>query len=159
MPIPFRRDFPAAQVRAAAGNTKGGTRGEAAKADGMTRQIVRDWVLKFNAHGPVGLIDRKAPGQPSRLDATHRAALVGQIESGSTAAIQGVIAHEARRATFGRTVVDRRPPDMVLSRPVSDRGGIPAGRRQSESNGYPRERVSDTSPGASRGLSGSKGSV
>ena len=69
----------------------GGTRGEAVKAGGVTRQIVRDWVLKFNTHGPVGLIDRKAPGQPSRLDATHRAALVGQIESGPSAAIHGVV--------------------------------------------------------------------
>ena len=29
----------------------------------------------FNTSGPDGLIDRKAPGQPSRLNATHRAAL------------------------------------------------------------------------------------
>jgi hypothetical protein len=28
----------------------------------VTLQIVRDWVLKFNADGPDGLIDRKAPG-------------------------------------------------------------------------------------------------
>jgi hypothetical protein len=32
----------------------------------VTLQIVRDWVLKLNAHGPDGLIDRKPPGQPSR---------------------------------------------------------------------------------------------
>jgi transposase len=38
-------------------------RGEAAKIGGVTLQIVRDWVLKFNAHGPDGLIDRKPPGQ------------------------------------------------------------------------------------------------
>ncbi len=34
---------------------------------GDTLQIVQDWVLKLNAHGPEGLLDRKAPGQPSRL--------------------------------------------------------------------------------------------
>jgi transposase len=40
-----------------------GARGaEAARIGGVTVQIIRDWVLKFNAHGPDGLIDRKAPG-------------------------------------------------------------------------------------------------
>jgi hypothetical protein len=37
------------------------TRSEAAKIGGVTLQIVRDWVVKFNARGPEGLIDRKAP--------------------------------------------------------------------------------------------------
>jgi transposase len=37
----------------------GATRTEAAKIGGVTLQIIRDWVLKFNAHGPDGLIDRK----------------------------------------------------------------------------------------------------
>jgi hypothetical protein len=31
--------------------------------------------MKFNAGGPDGLIDRKAPGQPSKLTEAHRAAL------------------------------------------------------------------------------------
>ena len=57
----------------------------------MTLQIVRDWVLRFNAEGPDGLIDRKAPGQPSRLDDTHRAALAAAIESGPTPALHGVV--------------------------------------------------------------------
>jgi hypothetical protein len=30
----------------------------------------------FNAHDPGGLIDKKAPGQPSKLEDAHRAALV-----------------------------------------------------------------------------------
>ena len=49
------------------------TRTEAAKISGRTLHIVRDRVLKFNAHGPAGLIDRKAPGQAPRLNDTHRA--------------------------------------------------------------------------------------
>jgi transposase len=57
----------------------------------VTLQIVRDWVMKFNAHGPDGLIDRKAPGQPSRLNDTHRTALAAVIESGPTPAIHGVV--------------------------------------------------------------------
>lgn len=39
-------------------------------------------MVKFNATGPAGLIDRKAYGQPPRLNDTHRAALVNMIESG-----------------------------------------------------------------------------
>ncbi len=71
--------------------TKGATRTEAAKIGGVTLQIVRDWVLKFNAHGPDGLIDRKPPGQPPRLNDTHRAALAAIIESGPIPAIHGVV--------------------------------------------------------------------
>ena len=41
----------------------GASRTEAAKIGGVTLQIVRDWVMKFNAHGPGGLIDCKPPGQ------------------------------------------------------------------------------------------------
>jgi hypothetical protein len=33
----------------------------------VTVQIVCDWVKKFNAHGPEGLINRKAPGKPPTL--------------------------------------------------------------------------------------------
>ena len=69
----------------------GATRTEAAKIGGVTLQVIRDWLLKFNAHGPGGLIDRKAPGQPSRLNDRRRAALAAIIESGPTPAIHGVV--------------------------------------------------------------------
>jgi transposase len=107
MPIALRCDFDAARVRSAAKRSKdgpqarrllalaaiyeGATRTEAAKIGGVTLQIVRDWVLKFNAHGPDGLIDRKAPGQPPRLNDAHRAALAAIIESGPIPAIHGVV--------------------------------------------------------------------
>jgi transposase len=52
----------------------------------VTLQVVRDWVLRFNAHGPEGLIDRKAPGQPSRLNDGHRTALAAMVESGPISA-------------------------------------------------------------------------
>jgi len=69
----------------------GATRAEAAEIGGVTRQIVRDWVVKFNADGPDGLLDRKQPGQPSRLNDTHRAALAAIVESGPVPAIHGVV--------------------------------------------------------------------
>jgi len=64
---------------------------EAAEVGDVTLQVVRDWVLRFNAHGPEGLIDRKAPGQPSRLNDDHRAALAAMVESGPIPAVHGVV--------------------------------------------------------------------
>src|SRR5215813_4675389 len=107
MPVVLRSDFDAARVREAARESKharqvrrllalaaiydGATRTQAAAVGGVTLQIVRDWVLKFNARGPEGLIDRKAPGQAPRLDDRHRVALVAMIESGPIPAIHGVV--------------------------------------------------------------------
>ncbi len=107
MPIPLRGDYDAEMVRAAAKRSKdgpqarrllalaavyeGATRTEAAKIGGVTLQIIRDWVMKFNAHGPDGLIDRKPPGQAPRLNGAHRAALAAIIESGPIPAVHGVV--------------------------------------------------------------------
>jgi len=105
--IGLREDFDAKALRALAKRAKdgsqarrllalaaiysGATRGEAAKIGGVTLQIVRDWVLRFNALGPEGLVDRKAPGQPSRLSDEHRAALARIVEEGPTPVIHGVV--------------------------------------------------------------------
>ena len=70
---------------------EGASRTEAARIGGVTLQIVRDWVLKFNAQGPEGLIDRKAPGQAPQLNEAHRAALAAMLESGPMPAIHGVV--------------------------------------------------------------------
>jgi len=69
----------------------GASRTLAAQAGGVTLQVVRDWVLRFNAGGPEGLVDRKAPGQPARLRAAHRAALVAMVENGPIPAVHGVV--------------------------------------------------------------------
>jgi hypothetical protein len=45
-------------------------------------QIIRDWVVRFNARGPDGLLDGKSPGQPSKLNDARRQAIVRMIESG-----------------------------------------------------------------------------
>jgi transposase len=107
MPVPLRSDFDAVQLRVIARKAKdgpqarrllalaavyeGATRIAAAKIGGVTLQIVRDWVMKFNAHGPDGLINKKAPGQPSKLKNIHRAALAKIIEEGPIPAIHGVV--------------------------------------------------------------------
>jgi transposase len=107
MATPLRSDFDASQFRAVARKTtnapqarrllalaavyEGASRTEAARIGGVTLQIVRDWVLKFNAHGPDGLINGKPPGQPSRLTDAHRSALAAMIESGPLPAVHGVV--------------------------------------------------------------------
>jgi transposase len=105
--ISLRDDYDAGALRAAAKRSKdgpqarrllalaaiydGARRTDAAKIGGVGLQVVRDWVLKFNAHGPDGLIDRKAPGQPPRLNEEHRGALAAILESGPIAAVHGVV--------------------------------------------------------------------
>ena len=105
--ISLRDDYDAGALRAAAKRSKdgpqarrllalaaiydGAMRTDAAKIGGVGLQVVRDWVLKFNAHGPDGLIDRKAPGQPPRLNDAHRGALAAILESGPIAAVHGVV--------------------------------------------------------------------
>ena len=77
-PIPLRLDFDATQLRSLAKKSKdglqarrllalaavydGATRTEAAKIGGVGLQIIRDWVIWFNAHGPDGLLDGKIAG-------------------------------------------------------------------------------------------------
>src|SRR5215217_2899841 len=69
----------------------GQPRSEAARIGCVTLQSVRDWVLRFNAQGPAGLINGKASGRRAILNETQRAALQGIIEQGPIAAIHGVV--------------------------------------------------------------------
>ena len=69
----------------------GGSRTAAARIGGVGLQIVRDWVVRFNARGLDGLLDGKAPGKRSLLDDAQRRALVGIVESGPIPAIHGVV--------------------------------------------------------------------
>ena len=107
MAIALRADFDATILRAIARQSKdaaqtrrllalaaiydGATRTQAAELGGVTLQIVRDWVVRFNAEGPEELVSRKAPGQPSKLNDAHRAALVQMLESGPVPAAHGVV--------------------------------------------------------------------
>ena len=57
----------------------GGSRSNAGRIGGVGLQMIRDWVLRFNAKGPDGLKVGKAPGQPSRLKDEHRRALIQMV--------------------------------------------------------------------------------
>ena len=107
MPMPLREDFDVASLRALAKRSKdgaqtrrllalaaiydGATRTQAAELGGVTVQIVRDWVVKFNAQGAGGLVNGKSPGQPTRLDAGQRAALARKIGDGPIPAVDEVV--------------------------------------------------------------------
>ncbi len=69
----------------------GGSRSDAARIGGVGLQIVRDWVVRFNARGPDGLLDGKAPGPRSKLDDAQRQALVETVERGPVPAAHGVV--------------------------------------------------------------------
>ena len=69
----------------------GGARSDAARVGGVGLQVIRDWVLRFNAHGPDGLVDRKRPGKSPILEKEQRRALADIVESGPMPAIHGVV--------------------------------------------------------------------
>jgi transposase len=99
IPVTLRPDYDAVRLRQLARRSKdapqtrrllalaviyeGGSRTQAAEIGGVGLQTVRDWVLRFNTHGPDRLLDGKAPGQPSILSE--------MIESGPTPAVHGVV--------------------------------------------------------------------
>jgi transposase len=98
MRVPLRADFDAVGVRGLARKSRSGAqarrllavaaiydgaaRTQAAEIAGATLQIIRDWVVKFNASGPGGPIDRKALGRAPHLSEEHREALAAMIEAG-----------------------------------------------------------------------------
>src|SRR5215211_8678868 len=95
--IALRPDYDAAQLWALAKATRdagqsrrllalaeiydGGSRTRAARIGGVGLQTVRDWVVRFNARGPAGLIDGKAPGGPPERH-SHRAVVAGRGAGG-----------------------------------------------------------------------------
>jgi putative transposase len=65
---------------------------EAAAAIGaMDRQTLRDWAHRFNAKGPEGLINTKAPGPAPKLSPEQKQELKRIVESKPDPAIDGVV--------------------------------------------------------------------
>ena len=99
--VRLREDFSADELRALARCSKdvsqnrrllalaaireGKDRTEAAKAGGMDRQTLRDWVHRFNASGPEGLFDHRTDGpkvrHPTRDHHINRYAKLGSYRS------------------------------------------------------------------------------
>jgi len=105
--IAVRTDYPSKELRRLAARVKdaaqarrllaiaavldGHSRAEAARIGGMDRQTLRDWVIRFNEQGPVGLVNKPSPGGPSKLNDEHKAFLVRIVEDGPMPAIHGVV--------------------------------------------------------------------
>jgi transposase len=47
--------------------------------------------MRFNTHGPEGLVGGKAPGNVCKLSVHHREALLALVESGPIPAVHGVV--------------------------------------------------------------------
>lgn len=74
-----------AQVRrlmALAAVADGKRRAEAAAIGLMDRQTLRDWVVRFNAKGAEGLIDKTSPGRPPKLTPAQKQELRQVVEDG-----------------------------------------------------------------------------
>jgi transposase len=70
---------------------EGFSREEAARAAGMDRQTLRDWVHRYNAEGLGGLSDRRRPGPRPRLTPEQEAELVTAVERGPDPERDGVV--------------------------------------------------------------------
>ncbi len=96
--VRMRTDFSAGELRRLASATKkanqsrrllsiaavleGMSRADAARAAGIERQSLRDAVLRFNAEGLSGLVDRPYGRRPERLSEGEQAVLVNRILRG-----------------------------------------------------------------------------
>jgi transposase len=119
--VKLRTDFSAKELRRLAAGTKnvnqsrrllllaavldGMNRTEAARIGGMDRQTLRDWVHRFNEHGPDGLKNSWSMGKPSRLSAAQQAKVAELVETGPDRAVHGVV--RWRRVDLQRVIAER----------------------------------------------------
>ena len=106
-PVPLRPDFDAPRLRALARRSwdpdqtrrllalaaiyEGASRSEAARIGCVTLQIVRDWVVRFNARGPQGLVTGRAPGSRPLLNRIQRQELQRIVDHGPIPSVHGVV--------------------------------------------------------------------
>jgi transposase len=84
----------------------GHSREEAARAGGMDRQTLRDWVIRYNAAGLAGLSDRmEGRGAKRRLTPAQEAELADLVRQGPDLAEHGVV--RWRRADLSRVIAER----------------------------------------------------
>ena len=83
----------------------GMSRADAARIGGMDRQTLRDWVHRFNAAGPQGLLDNWSKGRPSRLSAAQQAELAAMVDAGPDREKDGVV--RWRRIDLQRVIKER----------------------------------------------------
>jgi transposase len=72
----------ARRLLALANALSGMSRAEAARSAGMDRQTLRDWVIRYNAHGVAGLTDNWQGGRPPMLTLDEQAELLAAVMAG-----------------------------------------------------------------------------
>lgn len=70
---------------------EGASRTAAARAVGMDRQTLRDWVIRYNEEGVAGLCDRPRPGRPGQLSDGQLAELARLVEAGPDIKVHRVV--------------------------------------------------------------------
>ena len=70
------------RLLAIANALSGMNRADAANSAGMDRQTLRDWVIRYNAHGVAGLCDQKSSGRPPMLTLDEQADLLAIVMAG-----------------------------------------------------------------------------
>jgi transposase len=86
------RDAKAARRMLALGLVlEGSSREAAARAAGMDRQTLRDWVHRYNEEGLAGLRDRARSGRRPRLTPEQEAELATAVERGPDPDREGVV--------------------------------------------------------------------
>ena len=119
--VRLREDYSAKELRALARRSKdvnqrrrllslaavrdGMDRGSAAKIGGMDRQTLRDWVHRFNASGPQGLIDNWTEGPKPRLSEQQLTQFAQIVEAGPDREEDGVV--RWRRIDLKRVIAER----------------------------------------------------
>jgi transposase len=119
--VKIRSDFTPSELRKLASGSKhanqsrrllslaavleGRSREEAARIGGMDRQTLRDWVHRFNEHGPDGLKDDWYKGPSAWLTAEQLSALAQIVETGPDRARDGVV--RWRRSDLKRVIEER----------------------------------------------------
>ena len=119
--VTLRTDYSAEELRRLAKNAEtvsqgrrllslaavveGMSRADAARIGGMDRRTLRDWVHRFNAAGPDGLLDNWSKGPAPRLSQAQREELAAIVEAGPDSEIDGVV--RWRRIDLKRVIKER----------------------------------------------------
>ena len=113
-------------------------RGSAAKIGGMDRQTLRDWVHRFNASGPDGLIDNWTDGPKPRLSEEQLAEFTRIVEAGPDlgAGRRRALATDRPQAGHRRAV--RGGLSSALCRQTSAQARLLAHQRKAASSGAGR---------------------
>jgi transposase len=160
-----RDDLNAAQLRAEAGRTAdakqarrllaiamvqgGHPRLLAAKAAGMDRQTLRDWVRRYNADGLSGLSDRSRSGRKPQLGEPQMAALAGWVQAGPDPKQDGIVRwrcadlRDRIQARFKVALCERGVGKLLKKLDFSSISGRPL---HSQSDLQAQETVKKTSP-------------